>query len=186
MTAQIHELLILDGKETSLAFYPPIPTSHPRIITHHSDYTGDDEPDWELMTTACWRRYQGTWEIKDSRFYLVRLRGRFRLANGEPLLADWFSGDLRIPEAVMVRQIQTGINSVDERHILIEIENGVVKTRRAIDSSEMKYSENEGSPSELLGIRDLLAKIAFRPSRGQALKVRVNIDSLTWEKNGLK
>ena len=31
MTAQIHELLIYEGEETSMAFCPPIPMDHPRV-----------------------------------------------------------------------------------------------------------------------------------------------------------
>jgi hypothetical protein len=32
MTAQIHELLLLDGEWTSMASEPPLPPRHPRVV----------------------------------------------------------------------------------------------------------------------------------------------------------
>src|SRR6266571_8893586 len=90
MTAQIHEKLILDGEETSIAFCPPLPEGHPRIF--------QAGPEEVIRSTGCWRGYQGTWEIKDGWFYLVALRGRFQLRQCDPLLADWFTGVLRVPK----------------------------------------------------------------------------------------
>jgi hypothetical protein len=73
-----------------MTFCPPVP-KHPRII----EYSGEGlkarvkkDEDFRgkklkarakkdkiflrtLRSTACWRGYQGTWEIKNGRFYLV-------------------------------------------------------------------------------------------------------------------
>ena len=75
MTAQIHEKLILDFEETSMAFCPPLPKGHPRIL--------QPGPERVINSTACWSGYQGTWEIKDGCLYLVALRGRFQLRPGD-------------------------------------------------------------------------------------------------------
>ncbi|MGI0015521.1 MAG: hypothetical protein ACREBU_19060, partial [Nitrososphaera sp.] len=37
MTAQIHEKLIIDGEKTSMAFCPPLPIGHPRIVAVSDD-----------------------------------------------------------------------------------------------------------------------------------------------------
>jgi hypothetical protein len=63
MTAQIEERLIIDGEETLMAFCPPLPFGHPRLYE-----VSDEDQNYQFCHTACWRRYQGTWEIKDGRF----------------------------------------------------------------------------------------------------------------------
>ena len=64
---------------------------------------GDEESPFEEMSSANWRGYVGTWQIKDNRLYLVDLRGK--LKNGaqgsietffpgfpDRVFAHWFSG----------------------------------------------------------------------------------------------
>ncbi len=62
MTAQFHEYLILDGEETSMAFCPPIPVDNPRITTLNNEQARASNR--LAFSTACWRGYIGTWEIK--------------------------------------------------------------------------------------------------------------------------
>jgi heme-binding protein len=142
VTAQIHERLILDGEETSMAFCPPLPDGHPRISASDSDEAGEDER-FILHSTACWRGYQGTWEISDGRLYLVALRGRLQLRGGEPLLADWFSGILRVPRGEIIEYVHMGFGSVHEQEVHIKIENGMVVTRRVIDNRGKQHDKWE-------------------------------------------
>ena len=37
MTAQFHENLIINGEETTMAFCPPLPNDHPRIVALSSE-----------------------------------------------------------------------------------------------------------------------------------------------------
>lgn len=46
---------------------------------------------------ACWREYVGTYEIKDNKFYLVGITGKFKLIDTLPVCADWFTRVLKIP-----------------------------------------------------------------------------------------
>lgn len=64
MTAQMHEILILNGKKTSMAFCPPLPRDQ-RVVEYKED---EIEHDGMIFSTACWRQYVGTWEIRDDRF----------------------------------------------------------------------------------------------------------------------
>lgn len=139
MTAQIHERLILDGEETSMAFCPPLPDGHPRIY----EPSPDDVEGGILRSTACWRGYQGTWEIKEGRFYLVGLRGRFQLRDGDPIQADWFSGVLRVPLGKQLQYVHMGFGTVYEKEVHIKIENGVVAGTRTIDNRGKKHDERE-------------------------------------------
>jgi hypothetical protein len=149
MTAQLHERLIFNGEETSMAFCPPLPDKHPRILSADSGEAARDETDFILYSTACWRCYQGTWEIKDGRFYLVALRGRFRLSPGEPLLADWFTGVIRIPRGKLLQYVHMGFGSVYEEEVHVKIERGVVVASRTIDNRGKEHDPWK------LGLRNL-------------------------------
>jgi hypothetical protein len=143
VTAQIHERLVLDGEQTSMAFCPPLPEGHPRIYEPRPDEAVRDERDFILTSTACWRGYQGTWEIKDGRFYLVGLRGRFQLRDGDPIPADWFSGVLRVPKGEELQYVHMGFGTVYEQEVHIKIENGVVVSTRTIDNRGKELNEWE-------------------------------------------
>ena len=137
MTAQMYELLILDGEETWMSFCPPLPDEHPRI------FYDPEELDSGFAHTACWRGYQGTWEIRDGRFYLVGLQGRYQLRDGDPILADWFSDTIRVPKGDMLEYVHAGFASVYEREVHIKIENGVVVKTRSIDNRDHNPSAIE-------------------------------------------
>ncbi len=130
MTAQIAEVLILDGEKVALLSCPPLPTGHPQVIM------GDpgDHPPGILGSTACWRRYQGTWEIRDGRLWLVGLEGLYRFQGEAPILADWFSGTLRVPRGAMLHYVHMGFESVYEQELLIAVEAGVVTGQTLIDN----------------------------------------------------
>jgi len=137
MTAQFHERLILNGEQTSMAFCPPIPDDHPNIVTLSpqamSEGIKKGEIDQFVFSTACWRQYIGTWEVKDERFYLVHVGGRFKV-NGEPVLAEWFTGTLRIPRGEQLQYVHMGFGSVYEEELHIRIENGLVIKYRLISN----------------------------------------------------
>jgi hypothetical protein len=149
MTAQLHERLSFDGEETSMAFCPPLPADHPRIIALDPDQAARDEYSSILFSTACWRGYQGKWEIKDGRFYLVALRGRFRLTPGEPVLADWFSGVIRIPRGELLQYVHMGFGSVYEEEVHVRLKRGIVVASRTIDNRGKKHDQWE------LGLKNL-------------------------------
>lgn len=134
MTAQAHERLIIDGEETSMAFCPPLPEGHPRIAQ-----AGPDEAcasDSFVFSTACWRRYVGTWEIREGRFYLVGIEGIYKLLGDDPLLADWFTGVLRVPRGEMLQYVHMGFGSVFEEELHIKIEEGIVTRSRVISNRD--------------------------------------------------
>jgi hypothetical protein len=143
MTAQIHERLIFDGEETSMAFCPPLPENHPRVVTIDFDKVERGDGSVMLFSTACWRHYQGTWEIRDRRFYLKALRGRFQLRGDGPLLADWFSGALRIPKGKTLVYVHMGFGSVYEQEIHVQVRKGIVTSVRVIDNRGWHFDEGE-------------------------------------------
>ncbi len=87
-----------------------------------------------VFTTACWRGYIGTWEIKDGRFYLVNITGRYKIIGNDPIPADWFTGVIQIPQGEVLHYVHMGFGSVYEQEIHVKIEKGKVVKSRVIDN----------------------------------------------------
>ena len=133
MTAQVGDLLILGGKRAEMALSPDIPEHHPRVVeVSYEEARLDESIPGIVMSTACWRQYQATWEIKDERFYLVDVKGIYRILPGEPILADWFTGVLRIPQGKLLQYVHMGFGSVHEEERHIKIDNGIVVAERTV------------------------------------------------------
>lgn len=134
MTAQVHELLILDGTKTSMAFCPPLPKDNPRLI----ELKGD-----QGLNTACWRGYQGSWEIKDGKLFLTGIRGKYQLSDGVPIFASWFTGTIRVPIGDILRYVHGGFATVYEQEMNIEIQNGFVTATTTTDNRPPKATNIE-------------------------------------------
>ena len=135
MTAQVHETLIYEGEEMSMASCLPLPTGHPRLTSE--DFPGVTKKEGVpgvVFSTACWRRYVGTWEVKGGRLYLRDVRGVYELAGGEPLFAEWVSGWLVVPRGGLLRYVHMGFESVYERELHLRVEAGVVVETREVDN----------------------------------------------------
>lgn len=138
MTAQIGEILIINGEETSMSFCPPIPEQHKFIKKLNVEN--------DSFCTALWRGYIGTWEIKDNKFYLISVKSM----NGKdlyeilaPIFADWFIGVLRINQGEIIHYVHMGFGSIFEKEMHVKIENGIVKRTRIIDNRNRKYKLDE-------------------------------------------
>ena len=136
MTAQVHERLILDGEHTSMNYDPPLPHHHPRIILRTN--ANMRETDAIMNEPTCWRRYVGSWELRDGRLYLLAIDGRYELTGSEPLLADWFTGILTVPSGETLEYVLTGFETVFEEVLHIRIRNGVEIGRRRHDNRRQK------------------------------------------------
>jgi hypothetical protein len=117
MTAQFHENLILDGEKMSMAFCPPLPENHPHIIELSYEEAIKEGVDSFVFSTACWRQYIGNWEVQDEKFYLVSLSGKYKMIGSSPIIADWFTGVLRIPKGKLLHYVHMGFGSVYEQEV---------------------------------------------------------------------
>lgn len=59
------------------------------------------------------------------------------------MLADWFSGVIRIPRGEMLHYVHMGFGSVFEQELHIKIERGVVVNSRVIDNRGRIFDERE-------------------------------------------
>jgi len=143
MTAQVYEKLVIDGEESLMASCPHLPQAHPRIYqSTPREFSRDSRRSKRIISsTACWRGYIGTWEIKDGCFYLVDLRGRYRLSKGGPVFAEWFSGVLRVMQGEKLSHIHMGFAAIYEQEMHIKIKQGLVIERRVIDNRGKQFDE---------------------------------------------
>jgi len=144
MTAQAAESLLLDGQEVYLCETP---------LNAYFALTGL-APQFQVETTACWRGYIGSWEIKDSRLYLIDIGGSYE--DGSPItleslfpgffhrvFAHWYSGTLRVPQGELLKYRHMGWASTFERDLLIDVEDGVVKGMQVQQNQEPGTGEDE-------------------------------------------
>jgi len=89
----------------------------------------------------------GTWDIQDSRLYLIDIAGSYEdgspatlesLFPGFPdrVFAHWYSGTLRVPQGELLKYRHMGWASTFERDLLIEVEDGVVKAMQVQTNRE--------------------------------------------------
>lgn len=128
MTAQVSEKLLFNGQQLRLCEVP---------LNAYFALTGA-APKFRAETSACWRGYVGTWDIQDSRLYLIDIGGCY--ADGSPItleslfpgfpdrvFAHWYSGALRVPQGELLKYRHMGWASTFESDLLIEVEDGIVR-----------------------------------------------------------
>ena len=144
MTAQFLETLHYEGQELGMAAQPL------------ADYFafGGQQPRFLVRMTALWRGYVGTWEIRDSRLYLIGISAELKdgstvtletLFPGYPkrVFAHWFSGEIRVPQGRMLEYVHAGFSSKYQADLLLQIEKGVLV------SSELRHNGPAGEPVEV-------------------------------------
>jgi hypothetical protein len=130
MTAQTPDSILINGELHLLETLP---------LETYVDL-GGRLPKFDYMNSACWRGYLGTWEIHEDRLYLVKIEAPVVFDEGdqyvtlgdlfpgfpERVFAHWYSGTLQIPQGDQIESDHDNFESVFERDLLIEIQNGVV------------------------------------------------------------
>ena len=124
MTTQTGEILTYNGEKTTIATEPLKP-----YLENRSDIS------FIFKSTALVRGYIGTWKIKNKKLYLVSLIGfiknnekvdlSYLFPNKKEVFANWFSGQIRIPEGNLLRKIRIGYASVFERDKILKFNKGI-------------------------------------------------------------
>lgn len=124
MTVQVKERLIFKGEEFEISELPL------------EQYLSSLTVKLKLFppSTACWRGYIGTWEIKKDGLYLVDLiyynesgsnGGIEYLFQGKKeVIAIWFSGEIRIPSDKLTAKPSYMYSPSDE--LVLEFKNGIL------------------------------------------------------------
>lgn len=113
----------------------------------------------KFISIKNWRGYIAFWEIKENILYLlgieawiadskyakmtdckkVDLKELFseKFRDGK-VKAEWFSGELRIPEGRLIEYIDLNYESIYERDIILTVESGNVTNKKIIDNTQKK------------------------------------------------
>lgn len=158
MTDQIADTIIYNNEVVN-TFNSPIPSSlHPDVIElepEQCDYSSI------AFSTACWREYFCTWEIKDERIYLNKVQGRYALKKA-PVFADWVNMVLCLPHGEVLVSFYQG------REILtfeteVTIEQGRVVKIEEVDNREKDWTPEPFIFPEPCGDDELWWKVEPEP-----------------------
>ena len=125
MPIQAADILSYNGKKTTIASEP---------LKSYLDTRSD--VGFVYKTTALVRGYIGKWEIKNKKLYLISLVGfiknnkqvdlNYLFPNETEVFAEWYSGDIRIPEGELLKKINLGYASVFEKDRYLSFKEGVL------------------------------------------------------------
>lgn len=132
MTAQVPDLLLINGEYFGLAAYPEIPKKGWSIIALGNHQLSDEDRPL-VSRTSCWRGYVATWEFQQGVLRLVGVKGRYRLRGDKPIKATWFTGTLRVPFGKMLKYVHAGHASVFEHDLLLDVRRGRLRECRVHD-----------------------------------------------------
>lgn len=143
------------------------------------------------MSSANWRGYIATWEIADDKLYLNKVESWLcdgattkdeckqvqlvvlfsdKVISGR-VLADWFSGELRVLDGKQIMYVHMGYGSVYERDLIFQVANGVVTGPRIIDNTKnVPASPNEIARKELEVLKN--SSLGDQPAFGISPKVQ--------------
>ena len=137
MTIQAGDILSYNGEKTTIATEPLKP-----YLETRSDVS------FIFKSTALVRGYIGTWKIKNKKLYLVSLVGfienndkvdlKYLFPNKTEVFADWFSGDIRIPEGDLLQKINTGYASFFARDRVLNFHKGLLNSETLKDNTKSK------------------------------------------------
>lgn len=147
MTAQVGERLFYKGEETWMAAEPLN-----QWLQNRKDIK------FISPSTACWRGYFGQWEIKDSKLHLIGLKAyiegykevglNYLFPGQKEVFANWFRGEIRIPQGEMLEYVHMGYASMYERDLFLVFENGILVNQYEVDNkaefqNRLKQREKE-------------------------------------------
>ena len=138
-TAQIGERLLYKGETNRLCTLP----LDPYLKAHNLRLYEVAPSNKIIMSTACWRGYVGTWEIKNGFLWLVNVENldqaqvplsKVFTNQAPPIKATWYSGTLHVTQGKMLRYVHAEFASKFERDLYIEIDNGKVVGERVVEN----------------------------------------------------
>ncbi|HLM02269.1 MAG TPA: hypothetical protein VK400_14555 [Pyrinomonadaceae bacterium] len=169
-TGQAPDVLLYDGKVYDL-FSNPLEAFYKNEKDRPKFFSSPNGG----SSSANWRGYVAYWEIEADSLNLKAIdswlcegkawetavgRGDCNKADVKKLFgngyaqnkvfADWFSGELRIPDGKQLQYVHMGYGSVYERDILISVKQGKIIEKKIIDNTTQKpESETELQRREL-------------------------------------
>jgi hypothetical protein len=147
-TAQYPDKIIYNGKEYSL---------HSNPLEVYFEKYPHKRPQDGIMSSALWRGYVATFEVKDNQLFLKDIEIEYRdtsskesypykwrsvmkevFPDQKDVKIDWLTGLLVIPHGKLVNYVHMGYGSTYKNYILLEVDKGDLKKEK-----QFKYKEYE-------------------------------------------
>lgn len=151
-TAQLSDLLIVKGKEFTLNTNP---------LEAELQKKQWKPPKEALISSANWRGYLATWEIRDDKLFLKdvtitvsdpkeergitrkRITGDLYPGAAE-VFADWYTGALIVPDGEMTRYVHMGYGSSFDHYQVFRVHAGKVVEHLSMTGAEFEaYKERK-------------------------------------------
>lgn len=145
-TAQAADLLIVDGKEFALNTNP---------LESQLEQKQWKRPEEAIISSANWRGYVATWEIKDDKLflkdvtilvsdpkdddeYLRKSITRDLYPGTSEVFAEWYTGALIVPDGKMTRYVHMGYGSSFDHYQIFRVHAGKVVEHLAMTGTEFE------------------------------------------------
>lgn len=145
-TAQVSDVLIVDGQEFALNTNP---------LEAQLEQKKWRPPEEAIRSTANWRGYVATWEVKGDKFFLrnvsirvsdpkdVREETRKDIIGelypgASEVFADWYTGALIVPDGKMTRYVHMGYGSSYDHYQLFRVRAGQIVERLSLNAAEFE------------------------------------------------
>lgn len=168
MTAQVRELLLIDGRAEWLECLPLQGWLNERKIDLNDFVEG--------RSTALWRGYEAVWEIASDRLYLIGLLD-FRerpfdpgIVFGDrplPIAADWFSGRLEVDQGEALTYFHMGWGHEYATLLRLYLKQGHVVARRRYDQTRLLRRRFDRFVAANPNWHDILVEEAERAGSGR-------------------
>ena len=139
-TAQYPDKIIYNGKMYKLQSNP---------LEVYFKNNPDKKPESEIRSSALWRGYVATFEVKDTQLFLKDIEIQYQdttskekneykwrsvinevFPNQKDIKVDWMTGLLVLPHGKLVNYVHMGYSSKYENYILLEIDKGNLKKEK--------------------------------------------------------
>lgn len=158
MAAQLPDIVLLNGKVRDLYSNP---------LESYWEKTGRKRPNFKTQQN-CNRGYVASWLIKGSNLVLTDITGiyyrsglfgkresqitisrLFPKSKSQAILANWFSGKLRIPDGNMTAYEHNSYNSRFEKEIIITVDKGQVIKMVTLDYTHQRLTVDSNFTSQV-------------------------------------
>jgi len=153
-TAQYPDKIIYNGKEYKL---------HSNPLETYFEKFPDKRPKGSIMSTALWRGYVATFEIKDSQLLLKDIQiqywdttnrenhdNKWKSVMNEVfpdqkiVKVDWLTGLIVLPHGKLINYVHMGYGSTYENYFLLEINKGeFIKAKRFNYKEYEKFKDKQ-------------------------------------------
>lgn len=143
MTAQVGDTLIIAGEAHMIAGCPALPWHDPRLVELTRTQVAERFDNAAYNTTACWRGYIARWRLEDGKLYFEGSQGKFVFEGPTPILADWVTEEIRIPQGDMIAYLHMGFGSIHEEDLILQIRMGREVSRHVVDNRTTSLTDEE-------------------------------------------